>query len=136
MAKTGRPITKQGKAAAASRASSRKSYQSKTLAEKKAVVANRDSEAQRQADARRLAETPPPMVIRCLPTRASEQVAPHSQRLQRVVLIAATPLMVCGVAFALGWWLLASRRSSRTIEDYTRQLRARSVSADAPRSSH
>ena len=55
MAKTGRPITKQGKAAAASRASSRKSYQSKTPAEKKAVVANRDSEAQRQADARRLA---------------------------------------------------------------------------------
>lgn len=58
MAKTGRPVTKKGKAAARHRAASRSEYQSLTPAERKARVAARDKEAQRKADAKRLAKDP------------------------------------------------------------------------------
>ena len=88
-----------------------------------------------QAAARRLAETSPPVAVHCIPAQSSEQVLPPGQRFWRAVIIALAPLLVCGAAFGLGWWFLAARRSTQAIEDYTRQLRARSVSADAPHAS-
>lgn len=55
----GRPAKKTGKAAAAKRASSRKSYNAKSVTERKAIVQNRDKEAQRRGDAKRLAKSRP-----------------------------------------------------------------------------
>lgn len=54
MAKTGRPVTKRGSAAAKHRKASREEYQRLSAADKAKRVANRDKEAQRRADAKRL----------------------------------------------------------------------------------
>jgi hypothetical protein len=54
VARVGRPRTKTGKAAAKHRAQSREEYRSLPDSKKKARVANRDKEAQRKADAKRL----------------------------------------------------------------------------------
>ena len=53
MAKRGRPVTKTGPAAAKARAAAKKSYDSKSPAEKKAVVARQDKEARRKNDLKR-----------------------------------------------------------------------------------
>lgn len=55
----GRPATKTGAAAAKKRAAARKSYQSLPVEKRKAIVQNRDKEAQRKADAKRLASQRP-----------------------------------------------------------------------------
>jgi hypothetical protein len=55
----GRPAKKTGAAAAKQRAASRKTYQSKSVAERKAIVQTRDKEAQRKGDAKRLASQRP-----------------------------------------------------------------------------
>lgn len=54
MARVGRPRTKTGKAAARHREQSREEYRSLPESKKKARVADRDKEAQRKADAKRL----------------------------------------------------------------------------------
>lgn len=58
MAKSvGRPVKKSGPAAAKKRAASRKEYQSKTPAERTAIVQSRNKEVQRRADAKRYAKS-------------------------------------------------------------------------------
>ena len=57
--KKGRPITKSTPAAAKSRASSKKSYAKMTPAERTSLVQNRDKEAQKRGDARRLEKARP-----------------------------------------------------------------------------
>ena len=54
MARVGRPVTKKGKAAAKHREASREEYRSLPVSKRKERVADRDSEAQRKADAKRL----------------------------------------------------------------------------------
>jgi len=51
--KTGRPVTKKGPKAKAHREKARKWYQKQSTAKKDQLVANRDKEAQRKADAKR-----------------------------------------------------------------------------------
>lgn len=58
MAKSvGRPVTKTGAAAAKKRAAAKKAYRAKPLSERKAIVQNRDKDAQRKADAKRLSKS-------------------------------------------------------------------------------
>ena len=59
MAKTGRPVTKTGAAAAKHRLRSRKEYQNLSPEKKRQRVANRDKEAQRKADEKRYAKAKP-----------------------------------------------------------------------------
>ena len=56
MATKGRPVTKTGPAAAKARQAAKKAYQSKTPAEKKAVVARQDKAARRRADEKRASQ--------------------------------------------------------------------------------